>query len=154
MRCPLCDFDAPRADVHAHLVEEHPDHVRTWMEPETGRMRYEVACPECGEAHTQRVKPRSSDPGFLEVFAGEIRLVAFDMLLLHMEAEHGGAGGGADVARDRSDLPAAGPGGGRGRPGDGVVPLPPGMPAPTPGPLHRRGGVDVKTWKPTEEEDR
>lgn len=150
-RCPLCTLDAPRSEVHAHLVADHPDHVRTWMD-DTGRMRYEVECPACGDKHMHRVKPRGTDPEFLKVFAGEIRLVAFDMLLCHVEAEH-------DEDSERSSteggqpFPTAGPGGGRGRPGDGVVPLPPGMPAPTPGPFDRpRRGVDVKTWKPDKED--
>lgn len=150
MRCPLCSFDGPRSQVHAHLVDDHADHVRTWMD-DTGRMRYEVTCPVCGDAHMHRVKPRGSDPEFLRVFADEIRLVAFDMLLCHVEAEHAPEAAAAE-AQPGAPFPAAGPGGGRGRPGDGVVPLPPGMPAPAPGPLDRVGGVDVKTWKPDKED--
>lgn len=87
MRCPLCEYDGPRVDVHAHLVEAHPDAVETWRVG-ASRMRYRVTCPICGAAHEARVKPRSQDPEFLETFAREIRMVAFDMLLNHQEAEH------------------------------------------------------------------
>jgi hypothetical protein len=129
MRCPLCAYSGPRGSVHAHLAGEHPGAVEMWTEASSGRMRYRVACPHCGEAHEARVKPRSQDPRFLEEYAREIRLVAFDMLLLHVEAEHEAAPapGGEGVA---GSLPLAGPSGGRGRPGLPGVPLPPGMEEP------------------------
>jgi hypothetical protein len=87
MRCPLCDFEAGRGEVHAHLVGAHPDAVETWRIG-ASRMRYRVSCPVCGAEHEARVKPRSHDPDFLETFSREIRMVAFDMLLNHLEAEH------------------------------------------------------------------
>jgi hypothetical protein len=34
------------------------------------------------------IKPRSRDPRFIEEFQREIRLVAFDMLVNHLIAEH------------------------------------------------------------------
>jgi len=150
MRCPFCDAHGARSDVHAHLVAEHADRVRTW-EDDHGRRRYEIACPQCGAAHAQRVKPRSHDPAFLEQFAAEIRLVAFDMLLCHLEAEHDAAPAPAAAAEVPGPLPRSGPGGGRGRPGDGAVPLPPGMPRPTPHPLERRP-VEVRTYDPAHKE--
>lgn len=52
-------------------------------------MRYRIACPRCGAAHEARVKPRGQDPAFLDTFAKEIRMVAFDMLINHIHAEHG-----------------------------------------------------------------
>ncbi|HET9719645.1 MAG TPA: hypothetical protein VFP55_06175 [Solirubrobacteraceae bacterium] len=100
-----------------------------WTEADSGRMRYRITCPICQEAHEARVKPRSHDREFLDHFAREIRLVAFDMLLNHCEAEHGPVAE-AEPAAPRSALPAAGPGGGRGRPGAEGVPLPPGMAEP------------------------
>ncbi len=88
MRCPLCEFESARGDIHSHLVDDHPGAVEMWTEAASGRMRYRVACPLCGAAHEARVKPRSQDPTFLTTFGHEIRLVAFDMLLNHLEAEH------------------------------------------------------------------
>ena len=88
MRCPLCPYAGGRGEVHRHLTEDHPDAVETWTESAGGKMRYRVECPVCGQAHEARVKPRSHDPAFLETFAREIRLVAFDMMLNHVEAEH------------------------------------------------------------------
>lgn len=129
MRCPLCEFESTRGDVHLHLVAAHPEGVEMWAEAASGKMRYCVACPLCGAAHEARVKPRSHDPAFLTTFGHEIRLVAFDMLLNHLEAEHAAAPGG-EARPERAALPAAGPGGGRGRPGADGVPLPPGMDEP------------------------
>jgi hypothetical protein len=134
MRCPLCSFSGGRGEVHGHLVEAHADAVEMWTEAASGKMRYQVECPLCGDAHEARVKPRSSDPRFLETFGREIRMVAFDMLLNHLEAAHeDGATAGVDSREPaplRSALPFAGAGGGRGRPGAGGVPLPPGMDEP------------------------
>ena len=87
MRCPLCALDGPRDVVHGHLVQAHPDAVETWTIG-AGRMRYRIVCPRCGAAHEARVKPRSRDREFLETFSREIRMVAFDMLINHIEAEH------------------------------------------------------------------
>lgn len=93
MRCPLCEYEGPRGELHAHLVEAHPDGVETWKVG-SGRMRYQVTCPLCGVSHEARVKPRSTDPNFLTTFAREIRMVAFDMLLNHLQAEHTPTGSG------------------------------------------------------------
>jgi transcription elongation factor Elf1 len=87
VRCPLCQYEAPRGDVHAHLVDAHTDAVEMWTAG-SSRMRYRVSCPICGSSHEARVKPRSKDPDFLETFAREIRMVAFDMLINHVEVEH------------------------------------------------------------------
>ncbi len=87
MRCPLCTYDASRGEVHRHLADDHPDAVEMWA-ADTGRMRYRIECPLCGDAHEARVKPRSQDREFLTRFSHEIRLVAFDMLLNHIQAEH------------------------------------------------------------------
>ncbi len=129
MRCPLCAYDAVRGEVHRHLADDHPEAVEMWTEAVSGKMRYRVQCPLCEEAHEARVKPRSHDPEFLTTFSREIRLVAFDMLLNHLEAEHGALPAG-EPASLHSSFPAAGPGGGRGRPGADGVPLPPGMDEP------------------------
>jgi hypothetical protein len=123
-------MEGPRRELHAHLTATHPDAVTMWAAAADGRMRYRVACPLCEQAHEARVKPRSHDQEFLERFAHEIRLVAFDMLLNHLEAEHDTDRPEPEPADLRASLPAAGPGGGRGRPGAEGVPLPPGMAPP------------------------
>lgn len=87
MTCAFCEFAGHRRAVHAHLAESHANQVRTRVEEESGRMFFEVACPKCGKKVENRVKPRWRDPEFLEEFAAEIRLVAFDLLLYHLE-EH------------------------------------------------------------------
>jgi hypothetical protein len=135
MRCPLCALRAGRAEIHAHLADEHAQAVQTWIEPDSGRMRYRIACPDCGSAHEARIKPRSHDPQFLERFSREIRLVAFDMLLSHIEAEHQPLPEEERQAPARPSLPAASAAGGRGRPGSGGIPLPPGM-----------GEVELPAW--------
>jgi hypothetical protein len=169
-RCPFCNHEGRRGEVHAHLVAEHPEQVQTWAQAASGRMRYRVACPLCGAEHEARVKPRSLDPNFLEGFAREIRLVAFDMLLCHLEAEHA-EGALADGQRQEAEaedrhggpvreapappnrLPPAGPGGGRGRPGADGVPLPPGMAEPElPAWMRAAAELKVKQVKPSRRE--
>jgi hypothetical protein len=87
MKCPWCDFDEPPRSLHAHLGEEHGEQIRT--EKRSRSRVYVVECPECGAVHEQPIKPRSTDPSFLEEFEAEIRLVGFDMLVNHLMAEHG-----------------------------------------------------------------
>jgi len=87
-RCPFCSEQGARMDVHHHMVEAHPQQIEMWKDERTGRMRYRVVCPVCQADYEHRVKPRSTDPTFLERFATEVRMVGFDMLLNHMTAEH------------------------------------------------------------------
>jgi hypothetical protein len=47
-----------------------------------------LRCPVCGSEAERRINPRGREPGFLEEFGREIRLVALDMLLYHMQADH------------------------------------------------------------------
>jgi len=86
MRCPWCDEDQPTRALHAHLAEAHPDAVRTYGREE--RQFYQVGCPYCGAEYTQRIKKASRDEGFVAEFDRQIRLVAFDMLINHVLAEH------------------------------------------------------------------
>jgi hypothetical protein len=86
MNCPLCAFDGPPRALHAHLAEVHPDCVR--FEERAGRSFYAVTCPVCGEGYQHEIKPRGRDPGFVEEFSAQIRLVAFDMLVNHLMGEH------------------------------------------------------------------
>lgn len=86
MRCPWCAWEGQARGLHAHLAEAHAEQVRVG---ETGGRRfYAVECPVCGAAYQQGVKPRSRDPGFLEEFGEQVRLVAFDMLINHLMVEH------------------------------------------------------------------
>ncbi len=86
MICPFCELEASPRELHAHLFEQHADQVRV---DDTDAVRtYNIACPVCGSVHSQPIKPRLRDSGFLEEFDREIRLVAFDMLVNHLIAEH------------------------------------------------------------------
>lgn len=86
MRCPWCDFAGERRALHAHLGESHAGAV---VFEERGSTRwYAVTCPVCGDGYEHMIKPRSRDPRFIEEFQNEIRLVAFDMLVNHLIAEH------------------------------------------------------------------
>ena len=88
MNCPCCDFEGSRSVVHRHLFDEHADRVTTRIDNESGRRFYEVKCPVCDAPWMREIKPRLRDTRFIEKFEEEIKLVAFDMLLYHMQAEH------------------------------------------------------------------
>ena len=86
MKCPWCAIEAAPRHMHAHFTQQHGDVVRT--EERRGNQFYSVACPRCDAAYEQRVKKGSRDPGFLAEFDREIRMVALDMLVHHLVAEH------------------------------------------------------------------
>lgn len=88
MRCPYCDFEGARQKLHAHLTDQHGEHVVGRRDETTGRLFYRLNCPLCDEYTEREVNPRGRDPTFLEAFEHEIRLVAFDQLLYHLEAAH------------------------------------------------------------------
>ncbi|HEX5189493.1 MAG TPA: hypothetical protein VFW16_08135 [Streptosporangiaceae bacterium] len=88
MRCPWCDAEAGPRTLHAHLGERHGDQVRT--AEHKGKVRYEVTCPACGERYEHLMRKAARDPEFVEAFGREIRMVAFDMLVHHLAAEHTG----------------------------------------------------------------
>ena len=88
MRCPYCELAGPRRQVHRHLVDSHGEMVKTEADAGQGAMAYLIVCPRCGGEIRQPVKPRWRDPGFLREFEEEIRLVAFDLLLYHLEDSH------------------------------------------------------------------
>lgn len=91
MTCAYCPFSGHRREVHAHLAAEHAAEVQTRFDEDSGKMFYHVSCPKCEQTMEKRVKPHWRDPRFLEEFAQEIRLVAFDILLYHLEDhEEGG----------------------------------------------------------------
>jgi hypothetical protein len=93
VRCPYCDLDGSRRQVHRHLVDAHGEVVTTEANETEGSMAYLVVCPECRGEIRQPVKPRWRDPGFLREFEEEIRLVALDLLLHHLEDAHPEPGG-------------------------------------------------------------
>jgi hypothetical protein len=88
MRCPYCDFEGARQQLHAHLTDQHSEHVKGRREEAAGRLYYRLDCPLCDEYTEREVNPRGRDPTFLEEFEHEICLVAFDQLLYHLEAAH------------------------------------------------------------------
>lgn len=88
MRCPYCEIEGTRQVIHAHLADIHGDKVVGRSDETTGRLFYRLACPLCEEYTEREVNPRGRDPTFLEAFEREIRLVAFDLLLYHVEAAH------------------------------------------------------------------
>ncbi len=90
MNCPYCDFQGPRGTVHRHLAEVHGERVVIRVDEERGRRYYGITCPVCQAPYEHQVKPRNDDPEFLKEFDREIKLVAFDMLLYHVQGEHAG----------------------------------------------------------------
>ncbi len=88
MRCPYCDTAGSRQVLHAHLVDQHGDKVVGRRDEGSGKLFYRLDCPLCNEYSEREVNPRGRDPAFLEEFEREIRLVAFDLLLYHVEAAH------------------------------------------------------------------
>lgn len=88
MDCPYCEYEDARGAVHRHLSDVHKDRVGIRVDEVKDRRYYEVRCPTCDAPWEREIKPRYKDPGFLAQFEDEIRLVAFDMLLYHIQGEH------------------------------------------------------------------
>ncbi len=88
MRCPYCELEDARQVIHAHLTDQHGDKVVARRDGQTGRLFYRLDCPQCGDYSEREVNPRGRDPAFLQAFEREIRLVAFDQLLYHIEDMH------------------------------------------------------------------
>ena len=86
MRCPFCSFEGSPRTLHAHLGEQHPEAIR--FEDRGERWFYALECPICGDGYEREIKPRGRDPGFVEEFSAQIRLVAFDTLVNHLLGEH------------------------------------------------------------------
>jgi peptide subunit release factor 1 (eRF1) len=68
------------------MGERHGDAVITTVDERTAR--YEITCPRCGARYQHNVRKGRRDPAFLTEFEREIQLVALDMLLNHLLAEH------------------------------------------------------------------
>ncbi len=88
MHCPYCEVEGPRPLLHAHLAEQHGDKVVVRRDEQAGKLFYRLDCPRCDEYSEREVNPRGRDPTFLQTFEREIHLVAFDLLLYHLEAAH------------------------------------------------------------------
>ncbi len=86
MICPYCGDHRGIRDLHAHLATDHGAEVTT--EDIGDRTAYTVTCPYCSERYRQPMKKTAGDPEFLARFERQIRLVAFDMLINHVLAEH------------------------------------------------------------------
>ena len=87
MTCPFCGVEQPVSELHRHLVANHADAVQT--EEVAGRMAYAVTCPHCAQRYRQPIRKSAGDPEFVAEFDRQIRLVALDMLVHHLLAEHG-----------------------------------------------------------------
>lgn len=88
MNCPYCAAEASRRETHAHLWAAHPGQVRMFRDDARGVHRFALDCPFCDEGLERTANPRGREPGFLEEFRREIALVAFDLLLYHLQASH------------------------------------------------------------------
>lgn len=86
MNCPWCDFEAGPRALHGHLSERHGDAVVTTGDER--HARYQITCPRCGQRYEHSLRKVRRDPSFLTEFEREIQLVALDMLLSHLLAEH------------------------------------------------------------------
>ncbi len=86
MNCPWCEFEAGPRALHAHLGEQHGDAVGT--SERHGKAFYQITCPRCGARYEHAVRKGTRDPDFLAGFEREIRMVALDMLVHHLMAEH------------------------------------------------------------------
>lgn len=86
MTCPFCGADMPAAELHLHLVDDHAGEIGT--EDVGERTVYSVTCPQCAETYRKPIKKAAGDPDFLREYHRQIELVAFDMLIHHLRAEH------------------------------------------------------------------
>lgn len=62
--------------------------VKTLAGEAGGPARYVVGCPRCGGETGRELRPRWGDPALLAGIEAGIRLVAFDLLLYHLEDAH------------------------------------------------------------------
>ena|SRR5579859_5869079 len=88
MTCPFCGQSEDRRGLHRHLVAVHVQAVEVGLDEQKQRMYYRLDCPNCEYVVSQTVRPRSTYEHFLEEYRAEIGLVAFDLLLYHLELAH------------------------------------------------------------------
>ncbi len=83
MRCPYCSELKGRMLLHRHLLDSHADEV------ELDGAVYRLDCPRCSETVEVDV---SQAPGVSEEeargYADDVTVMAFDVLLDHMEDSH------------------------------------------------------------------
>jgi hypothetical protein len=101
MNCPYCEFAGGWNALHLHLFEQHSDRVHT--EEAGDRLVYVVTCPICSLAYRKPIKKSAADPDFVVEFERQIRLVALDMLMTHLLAEHDGEEPAVESAVPRQD---------------------------------------------------
>jgi transposase-like protein len=99
MNCPHCSFSGHRMDLHAHLVERHANEITITADEHTGKMMYTMRCPICNQSATETLKKSAS---VLEEYRREICMVAFDLLLYHLQEHH------PDVKDERGANPHGG----------------------------------------------
>ncbi len=75
-------------ETHAHLEDHHGAQVVTGRRDGDAALYFSIQCPVCRDVSERRVNPRGRDEEFLERFGRETRLVAFDILLYHLQADH------------------------------------------------------------------
>jgi hypothetical protein len=100
VNCPWCDVAAGPRALHAHLGEQHGEQVGATERG--GKVFYEISCPLCGAQYERLVRKGASDPEFLAEFGTEIRMVAFDMLVHHLIAQHEQAAGRPTVEQQEA----------------------------------------------------
>ena len=88
-KCPYCEFSGKRSEVHHHLADSHGDTLDRRIDEFTGHTFFVVTCSMCGASYEQITKKALRDPGFVQEYEFEIRLVVFDLLLYHLQGEHG-----------------------------------------------------------------
>jgi uncharacterized Zn-finger protein len=86
VKCPWCPLEAAVRPLHAHLTQDHGDHIRVFARED--RQFYQVVCPYCDQPYEHRIKKAGLDDAFLTEFEQQIRMVAFDMLINHVIIEH------------------------------------------------------------------
>ena len=74
--------------THAHLGRDHTDEVRTFRDVARDNLMFALDCPFCDEGMERVANPRGREVDFLDEFRREIALVAFDLLLYHLQASH------------------------------------------------------------------
>lgn len=88
MICPYCARAGTRMETHAHLWDDHPEQVRMFRDEQKDALKFALDCPFCDEGMERVANPRGREAEFLEEFRREIALVAFDLMLYHLQASH------------------------------------------------------------------
>lgn len=103
MACPFCQEPCQgwRA-LHRHLADAHADQVVRREDLQSG-LSFHVSCPRCGWRFEQPLRGRRRDAAFLEEFAAEITLVAFDQLMVHWIEDHASSDELAAMGVDSGD---------------------------------------------------